>query len=109
MTKQIALGALFHTPGRAGAWRRPDTVPADEMRIGHYAEMAQLLEKGMFDIFFIADSPATRTDHLDMWARSPLFQNGLEPVTLLAAIAHATKHIGLGATVSSSFFEPFNI
>lgn len=106
----IALSALFHPPGAyKAAWRHPAVDPGCVVDINHYAKMAQLCEEGMFDLFFIADTPAARTDNLDVWSRSPMFQNGLEPVTLLAAIAGSTRHIGLGATVSTSFFEPFNI
>jgi len=88
---------------------RDDVEPSDVTNIHHYVDMAQLCEKGMFDLFFIADTPAARTDNLHIWTRSPMFQNGLEPVTLISAIALSTKHIGLGATVSATFFEPFNI
>jgi N-acetyl-S-(2-succino)cysteine monooxygenase len=108
--KKMVLSALFHPPGvHKASWLRPDAVAGAVTDIEHYREMAQLCEKGCFDLFFIADTPAARTNNLDIWKRAPLFQNGLEPMTLLAAIAGSTTHIGLGATVSTSFFEPYNI
>ena len=77
--------------------------------IDYYREMAQLAERGKFDFFFIADTPAARTENLKAWSRSPLFMNVLEPLTLLSAIAGSTTRIGLGATASTSFYEPYNI
>ena len=62
-----------------------------------------------FDLFFIADTPAARTDNLHAWSRFPMFMNVLEPVTLLTALAGATTRIGLGGTVSTSFSEPYNV
>jgi N-acetyl-S-(2-succino)cysteine monooxygenase len=71
--------------------------------------MAQLAESGMIDLFFIADTPAARTTNLGAYARFPMFMNVFDPVTLLAAVAGATKHIGLGGTMSTSFTEPYNL
>ncbi|MFD0481389.1 LLM class flavin-dependent oxidoreductase [Kineococcus sp. GCM10028916] len=109
-TRQMVLSALFQPHGHSkSSWRHPDSRPSHPTDVRYYVEAAQLLERGMFDLFFIADTPAVRTENLDAWAQSPLYMNALEPVTLLSAVAMATEHIGLGATVSSSFFEPFNI
>ncbi|GAA1001989.1 NtaA/DmoA family FMN-dependent monooxygenase [Subtercola frigoramans] len=109
--KQMVLSALFQPNGNdaKSAWRHPNTTPANATSITHYTQMAQKLEEGMFDLFFIADTPATRTDNLEQWSSAPMFMNSLEPLTVLAAVAMGTTRIGLGATVSSSFFEPYNI
>jgi hypothetical protein len=66
-------------------------------------------EKGCFDLFFIADTPAAHTNNLHAWSRFPMFMNVLEPVILLTGLAGATTHIGLGGTVSTSFSEPYNV
>jgi alkanesulfonate monooxygenase SsuD/methylene tetrahydromethanopterin reductase-like flavin-dependent oxidoreductase (luciferase family) len=71
--------------------------------------LAQEAERGKFDIFFVADTPAARTVNMNVWSKFPMFMNQPEPVTLLAAVAGFTNHIGLGATVSTSFFEPYDI
>ncbi len=108
--KQIALSCLFQANGyHKGAWRTPEAEPGADTDINHYIRYAKRLEEGLFDLFFIADTPATRTENLDIWTKSPIYTNGLEPITLLTALALNTKHIGLGGTVSTSFFEPFNI
>ncbi|MCF3641607.1 LLM class flavin-dependent oxidoreductase [Rhizobium sp. TRM95111] len=108
--KKIVLSCLFQANGyhKAG-WRLPEAEAGADTNIDYYIRTAQRLEEGLFDLFFIADTPATRTEYLDTWTKSPIYQNGLEPITVLTALALHTKHIGLGGTVSTSFFEPFNI
>ncbi|KJC47063.1 nitrilotriacetate monooxygenase [Bradyrhizobium sp. LTSP849] len=106
----MAIGALVHANGsHAASWLMDEARPHASTDIDYYREMAQLAERGKFDFFFIADTPAARTENLKAWSRSPLFMNVLEPLTLLSAIAGATSRIGLGATASTSFYEPYNI
>jgi N-acetyl-S-(2-succino)cysteine monooxygenase len=108
--KQMVIGALIHANGsHAASWLMPEARPHASTDIDYYRAMAQTAERGKFDFFFIADTPAARTENLKVWSRSPLFMNVLEPITLLSAIAGATSHIGLGATASTSFFEPYNL
>ena len=97
------------TGGHPASWLHPDTNAAGAMDIQHYRALAQLAERGKFDLFFVADTPAARTENLHAWSRFPMFMNVLEPVTLLTALAGATTHIGLGGTVSTSFSEPYNV
>lgn len=108
--KKIVLSCLFQANGyhKAG-WRLPEAETGADTNIDYYIRTAKRLEEGLFDLFFIADTPATRTEYLDTWTKSPIYQNGLEPITVLTALALNTKNIGLGGTVSTSFFEPFNI
>lgn len=108
--KQMILSALYVPPGNAmGSWLHPDAPSHASRSIDFAIEMAQLCERGRFDLFFVADTPATRTDFLEVWSKSPIYQNILEPLTLLTAVACSTTHIGVGGTVSTSFFEPYNI
>lgn len=95
--KQMVVGALVHANGsHAASWLMDEARPHASTDIDYYREMAQLAERGKFDFFFIADTPAARTENLRAWSRSPLFMNVLEPITLLSAIAGATTRIGLG-------------
>src|SRR5260370_30658962 len=108
--KQMVIGALIHANGsHAASWLMDEARPHASTDIDYYREMAQLAERGKFDFLFIADTPAARTENLRVWSRSPLFMNVLEPITLLSAVAGATTHIGLAATASTSFFEPYNL
>jgi FMN-dependent oxidoreductase (nitrilotriacetate monooxygenase family) len=108
--KQMVIGALIHANGsHSASWLMQEAQPNASTDIDYYRAMAQLAERGKFDFFFIADTPAARTENLKAWSRAPLFMNVLEPITLLSAVAGATTHIGLGATASTSFYEPYNI
>ncbi|MFI4995497.1 MAG: LLM class flavin-dependent oxidoreductase [Hyphomicrobiales bacterium] len=91
------------------SWLAPETNAAGSTDIAHYRALAQLAERGKFDLFFVADTPAARTENLHAWSRFPMYMNALEPVTLLTALAGSTTRIGLGGTVSTSFSEPYNV
>ncbi len=111
----MSLALLFGAAGsHPASWLHPDaqdpgaqTAPPTDLAA--YVHAARTAERGLFDLFFIADTPAARTENLHAWSRFPLFMNVLEPVTLLTALAGATSRIGLGGTVSTSFSEPYNV
>jgi alkanesulfonate monooxygenase len=105
----MATSVLFHPLGSGGAWRHPGAPTSRVYDPDYYVEMAQLFERACLDVFFIADRPATVTENLDAHTRAPTFMSQFEPMTILSAMAMGTKHIGLGATVSTTFFEPYNI
>src|SRR5258708_16186407 len=105
--QQMVIGALIHANGsHSASWLMQEAVPHASTDVDYYRAMAQLAERGKFDFFFIADTPAARTENLQAWSRSPLFMNVLEPITLLAAIAGPTPHIGLAPPASPRLFEP---
>ncbi len=108
---QIKLALLMQCAAglHPGSWMHEGAVRGAANSIEYYTAMAQLAERGLFDLFFIADTPAARTDNLEAWSRYPLFMNSFEPMTLLAAVAGSTRHIGLGGTASTSFTEPYNL
>jgi N-acetyl-S-(2-succino)cysteine monooxygenase len=64
---------------------------------------ARIAERGKFDLFFISDSLASSLDD------HPSFQTRFEPTTTVAALSVSTRRVGLGATVSTSFSEPFAV
>lgn len=108
--RQIHLGLLAQPSGdHPAGWLKTNGPLNAAINIDYYREVAKLAEQGLFDLFFIADTPAARTDNLPVHSRNPEYMNRLEPITLLSAIAGATRHIGLGATASTSFYEPYNI
>jgi FMN-dependent oxidoreductase (nitrilotriacetate monooxygenase family) len=84
-------------------WRRPD-VPGDaSIDIDWYVTQARKAEAAKLDFVFIVDSPYITPDS------APHFLNRLEPLTLLAAVASSTERVGLVATLTSSYNEPFNV
>jgi N-acetyl-S-(2-succino)cysteine monooxygenase len=107
---KMRLAALVHANGsHPASWLHPDTRRGAANDIDSYISMAETAERGKLDLFFIADTPAARTDNLHAWSRYPLFMNVFEPVTLLSTLAGRTRHLGLGGTVSTSFAEPYNV
>ncbi len=97
------------TTSHPASWLHPASDNPVPTGLGFFRTAARLAERGRFDLFFVADTPAARTDGLHAWSRFPLFMNVLEPVTLLTALAGVTERIGLGGTVSTSFAEPYNV
>ncbi|WP_216851218.1 LLM class flavin-dependent oxidoreductase [Acidisphaera sp. L21] len=111
MKRMMSLGMLTGggTGNHPAAWMHPDTNAGASTDIAFLRGLVELAERGKFDLFFVADTPAARTENLHAWSRFPMFMNVLEPVTLLTALASATSRIGLGGTVSTSFSEPYNV
>ena len=110
MTRQMTLAAYFNPTGHhVASWRHPRADPMANVSIEHYVEMAQAAERAKFDMIFLADSNATREAHMDAISRSVQFVAHFEPLTLLSALAMVTKHIGLTATASTTYQEPYNL
>jgi FMN-dependent oxidoreductase (nitrilotriacetate monooxygenase family) len=107
MSLAMLIGSA--TGNHPASWMQPGANAAGAMDIEYFRHLAQTAERGCFDLFFIADTPAARTENLHAWSRFPMFMNVLEPVTALTALAGATSRIGLGGTVSTSFSEPYNV
>ncbi len=104
------LGLFLHGPGQhIAAWRDPAVDPGAGMSLQHYVQLAQLGERALFDFVFNADTQATfGPDDLDVWKRNTVGQR-IEPLTLLGALAAVTRHIGLVATATTTYLEPFHV
>lgn len=105
--RQMKLGAFLMATGHhVAAWRHPD-VPADAgLDFKHYRHVARVAEAAKFDALFVADSVAAATgDIASRMARSDHF----EPLTLLSALSAVTEHIGLIATATTTYNEPYHI
>jgi FMN-dependent oxidoreductase (nitrilotriacetate monooxygenase family) len=101
---QMVLNSVIRAIGfTQGGWRHPDAVPERALNLDWYQEYARISERGLFDGLFVANTPAARSND---W--TTLF-SPLEPVSLLSALAPTTTHIGLIATLSSSFNDPYNV
>jgi FMN-dependent oxidoreductase (nitrilotriacetate monooxygenase family) len=85
------------------SWRHPQASPLPLTDIRYYQDVAQRAEAGLFDSIFLADQLALDGD-IGRAGRS-----WLEPITVLAALATSTRHIGLIATASTTYTEPFNL
>lgn len=98
----LNINAL-HSGFVPSAWRVPNADPRAFLDVNHYVKLAQIAERACLDAIFLADNAAI-SDQLDM---RPI--TALEPTMLLTSIAAATTHIGLIATASTSYNEPYNI
>lgn len=105
MSKRQLVLNLFVYPGghHEAAWRYKDSATDRILDIGFYQELAQRAEAAKFDSMFFADGPAL-ADNIKYASRFRL-----EPLTWLSAIAVATQKIGLIATASTTYSEPYNL
>jgi FMN-dependent oxidoreductase (nitrilotriacetate monooxygenase family) len=94
---------LLHSGVYPSAWRLPDSRPDAFIDIDHFIRVARVAERGKLDAIFLADTPAIN-DRIDY---RPF--NALEPTVVLASLAAATSHIGLVATASTTYNEPYNL
>lgn len=103
VSRQLRLGLFVQPLGQhVSGWRLTSQLgsPTD---IAWLTEIAQKAEAGLFDMFFVGDALATSVHRL------PSTMARLEPLTLLAALAVSTRHIGLAATASTTFSDPFTL
>lgn len=107
MTRPLKKLILLAMPSiHAGAWRYPGAIPDFHRRFEHMKWFARILEKGRFDGLFLPDSLAVRAGSVDTLMRSSSVVT-LDPLTLLPALAAVTRHIGLIATASTTYNEPY--
>ncbi len=104
MKRRMHLNLFIQSRGHHEAsWRHPAASPMALTDIAYYRDVARRAEAGLFDSLFLADTLALG----DMTGASA--SNWLEPITTLAALAGATSKIGLIATASTTYTEPFNL
>ncbi|MBB3109592.1 FMN-dependent oxidoreductase (nitrilotriacetate monooxygenase family) [Paenibacillus phyllosphaerae] len=102
--RQLKLGANLNGVGNSIAFWRHSEIPTNaSVSLEFYKQQALKAEEGKFDLLFIADGLYINEKS------NPHFLNRFEPLTLLSALAGATSHIGLVATLSSSYSEPFTV
>ncbi|MDA1308277.1 MAG: LLM class flavin-dependent oxidoreductase, partial [Proteobacteria bacterium] len=101
MTRHLHLNLFIHSRGHHEAsWRHPDASALSVFDIGYYQDLARPTVAGAFDSIFLADQLALGDDIVG----GP--RTGLEPITVLAALAASTSRIGLIATASTTYSEP---
>ncbi|MGW5387427.1 LLM class flavin-dependent oxidoreductase [Nocardia sp. NPDC003963] len=104
MSHHLHLNAFLMGVGHhEAAWRHPRTEARDVLRVGHFQELARIAERGRLDSVFFADGLAV----------GPRIERNtqavFEPLTLLSAMAVVTERIGLIATASTGYNEPYNL
>ncbi len=108
--RQMSLAVHFHATGHhVAAWRHPRSQLDAGSNARHYLDLARTAERGKFDLIFLADSLAIRPGDLKANGRWPQYMAHFEPLTLLSAMSAVTLRVGLVATASTSYTEPFNL
>ncbi|MDB5381437.1 MAG: class flavin-dependent oxidoreductase [Rhodospirillales bacterium] len=107
--KQLHLGAFMRPVSiHTGAWRYPGAWPDANFSFPKLKRLIQTLERGKFDAFFMADHLAFLNMPADALKRSHTVTS-LDPLTLLPALAAVTERIGLIATASTTYNEPYHV
>ena len=107
--RQLRLGAFMRPVSiHAGAWRYPGAFSDANFNFAHIKRLAQKLEAGKFDAFFMADHLAVLNMPMEALKRSAT-ATSFEPMTLLPALAAVTERLGLIATGSTTYEEPFHV
>ncbi len=114
MTRQLKLGAFLSTPGNhLAGWRHPDAVTTTDMDFREYARIARLAEQYRYDTIFFQDTAAVNGSQAlarGDTSRARLSRTvKLEPTALLAALGAITTRIGLIATMTTTYNEPYNV
>ena len=107
MSKHIKLGMFYWPCGHhIAAWRHPDAVADSGANIAHLIALARLAERGLFDMFFMADTVTFWRGTLASMARDS-YCAWIEPFTLMCTIAQHTRHLGLVCTSTSTYDQPY--
>lgn len=107
--KQMHLGAFMRPVSiHTGAWRYPGAWPDANFDFPKLKRLIQTLERGKFDAFFMADHLAFLNMPVDALKRSHTVTS-FDPLTLLPALAAVTERIGLIATASTTYNEPYHV
>ena len=107
---KLRLGAFFNPTGHhVASWRHPRSQADAGINFQHYVEITRTAERAKFDMVFFADNVCVREANMEALSRSAQYIANFEPLTLLSALAPMTSHIGLVATASTSYNEPFHV
>src|SRR5258706_5506989 len=108
-SRQLKLTAFLRPVSlHTGAWRWPGAYPDANFNFAHLKRFAQTLERGKFDAFFMADHLAVMNMPIAALKRSATVTS-FDPLPLLPALAAVTDHIGLIATASTTYNEPYHV
>ena len=106
--REMHLGAfLFNLGNHVAAWRHPGTPPGGLLDLGFYANLARTAERGCLDFVFHSDGVGINDTYAAVVAHTVTIRP--EPTTLLAALAAVTSRIGLAATISTTYHEPYAV
>jgi FMN-dependent oxidoreductase (nitrilotriacetate monooxygenase family) len=102
-TRQMHLGVFVLGAGNHSAGWRWEGAAVSNNDLAVIQEIARIAERGKFDLLFVSDGLDYEQGDL------PSFMCRFEPTSLISVLSAHTTRLGLGATVSTSFTEPYNV
>lgn len=106
---EMKLGLFLVQAGyHEGAWRDPSVPANGGVDIDHYSSLAAIAEGAAFHFVFLADSPSVAEQDPAIIARVSR-NDGFEPITLLSALSSRTQDIGLVATATTTYHQPYHL
>lgn len=106
---EMKLGLFLLQAGyHEGAWRHPGVPANGGVDVDHYGHLATLAERAAFHFLFVADSPCVVEQECATIARVSR-NDGFEPFTLLSALSSRTQDIGLVATATTTYNQPYHL
>ncbi|MDP3673692.1 MAG: NtaA/DmoA family FMN-dependent monooxygenase [Novosphingobium sp.] len=108
--RQMALGAMLAPLGmNHAAWKLFPDGPDPLTDIDAWVKQAQTAEAAKYDFIFYADWPSFRPGPKETIAREQTYANWPEPIAIVSALAALTSKVGIVATGSTTFNEPYNL
>lgn len=105
---EMKLGLFLSRAGyHEGAWRDPSVPVSGGVDVDHYAHLAALAEGAAFHFVFLADTQGVIDDQAALARVSR--NDGFEPITLLSALSSRTQEIGLVATATTTYYQPYHL
>jgi FMN-dependent oxidoreductase (nitrilotriacetate monooxygenase family) len=102
--RKMRLGVFVQTPGHhVAGWRHPEAETGGWPNLALMQHIAATAEAAKFDMFFLGDGFATG------YGEHPSTIGKFEPLTLLSALAMGTRHLGLAATASTTYADPYHV
>ncbi len=106
--REMHLGAfLFNYGNHIAAWRHKATPPGGLLDLEFYKTLAQTAERGKFDFVFHSDGVGINDTYKAIIAHTVTIRP--EPISLLSALAAVTRRVGLAATISTTYNEPYPV
>ncbi|PWB84153.1 MAG: LLM class flavin-dependent oxidoreductase [Methylocystaceae bacterium] len=107
-SRQLHFGLNTLSAGmHPAAWLTPEADPIGYIKPEQWLRLAQIAEKGALDAIFLADEPGLNLSE-DGTLPGPSFA-ALDPLILLSSLAAVTTHVGLAATITTTYEEPYNV
>lgn len=108
--RQARLIAITHATGsHLRGWRHPNAPARSAIDVGAFVEVVQELERGYFDALFLSETTGVMPGPDEVHQHDSMVNESLDPSLLLAAVAAATRDIGLITTASTSLTQPYTL